>query len=82
MAFQIPHKINVGPNHLNFDTGFSSSDGNGDDYQDKTWSVPSSAKTIHGFDLSQVQDLEKMDNPTGVGNGATVTGELEIFLYW
>ena len=54
-------------------TGYSSSDGNigGDDYERKPWSVPSSVRTIHGFDLSQVQDLDNMDN-----NGATVTGNI------
>ena len=57
-------------------TGFSSSDGNGDEHHSRPWSVPSSAKTIHGFDLSQVQDLEEMDNLVGAGNGATVTGKV------
>lgn len=55
---------------LFFKFGYSSSDGNigGDGYERKPWSVPSSVRTIHGFDLSQVQDLDNMEN-----NGATVT---------
>ena len=57
-------------------TGYSSSDGNRDEHHSKHWSFPSSAKTIHGIDLSQVQDLEEIDNPVGAGNGATVTGNV------
>lgn len=56
---------------LNF--GFSSSDGNSEGQKSNQWFNPSSHKTIHGFDLSQVEDLEDIDHLNGGRNGATVT---------
>ena len=55
--------------------GFSSSDGNSDGQKDNQWFNPHSQKTVHGFDLSQVEDLEHIDHFNGMRNGATVTGE-------
>ena len=55
--------------------GFSSSDGNGEGHKSNQWFNPSSHKTVHGFDLSQVEDLEDIDHLNGGRNGATVTGK-------
>ena len=60
--------------HIIF-AGFSSSDGNSGDQKSNQWFNPSSHKTVHGFDLSQVEDLEHIDHLNGARNGATVTGK-------
>ena len=61
--------------------GFSSSDGNGEGHKSNQWFNPSSHKTVHGFDLSQVEDLEDIDHLNGGRNGATVTGKYENLPY-
>ena len=58
--------------------GFSSSDGNSDGQKENQWFNPHSQKTVHGFDLSQVEDLEHIDHFNGMRNGATVTGEYSL----